>query len=50
MNDKELKFLVEMAKDIGMTATTFDEIYKVCGGYYCEILNVLNDCKNTCCC
>ena len=45
MNDKELKILVELAKEIGMSASAFDEVYKICGGNYHEILYVLNDLK-----
>lgn len=46
MNDKELKILVEFAMKLGINANVFDEIYKVCGGNYYEILYVLNDYKN----
>ena len=45
MNDKELKILVEFAKELGISASIFDEIYKICGGNYYEILYVLNDCR-----
>ena len=43
MTDRELKILVEFAKELGISANAFDEIYKVCGGNYYEILYVLND-------
>ena len=45
MTDKELKILVEFAKELGISASAFDEIYKVCGGNYFQILYVLNDYK-----
>lgn len=46
MNAKELKICVEYAKELGISASSFDEIYKICGGNYHEVLYVLNDCKN----
>ena len=42
MSAKELNTLVTKAREKGIEAVAFDELYKCCGGDYCNILYILN--------
>lgn len=40
---KQLNIVVSKARDMGISASAFDEIYKLCGGDYYSILYFLNE-------